>query len=46
MRNRTLDADDIAGVTALYPPPKAPTAPTGVRIVPFFEDGIGELANW
>lgn len=41
MRNRTLDADDIAGVTALYPPPKAPTAPTGVRIVPFAENG-----NW
>ncbi len=34
-------ADDIAGVTALYPPPKAPTAPTGVRIVPFAENG-----NW
>jgi matrixin len=37
MRNRTLDADDIAGVTALYPPMSLPTAPTGVRIVPFFD---------
>jgi matrixin len=35
-RNRTLDTDDIAGVTALYPP-TLPTAPTGVRIVPFFD---------
>lgn len=35
MRNRTLDADDIAGITALYPPTSTtPTAPTGVRIVP------------
>jgi hypothetical protein len=33
-RNRTLDADDIAGVQALYPPgPAAPAAPTGIRIV-------------
>jgi hypothetical protein len=37
MRNRTLDADDIAGVTALYPPTSLPTPPTGVRIVPFFD---------
>jgi hypothetical protein len=36
-RNRSLDNDDIAGVTALYPPMSVPTAPTGVRIVPFFE---------
>jgi hypothetical protein len=34
MRNRTLDADDIAGVTALYPPSGVPKPPTGVRIVP------------
>jgi hypothetical protein len=32
MGNRTLDADDIAGVTALYPS-RAPSAPTGFRIV-------------
>ena len=33
-RNRTLDADDIAGVVALYPPgPTSPRAPTGFRIV-------------
>ena len=34
--NRTLDADDIAGVQALYPPLSAPLpmAPTGLRIVP------------
>jgi hypothetical protein len=34
--NRTLDADDIAGVVALYPPGSisVPTAPTGFRIVP------------
>jgi hypothetical protein len=38
MSNRTLDADDIAAVTALYPPTLTiPSAPTGVRIVPFFE---------
>jgi matrix metalloproteinase-20 (enamelysin) len=36
-RNRSLDPDDIAGVTALYPPSNIPTPPTGVRIVPFFE---------
>jgi hypothetical protein len=30
-RNRTLDADDIAGVRALYP--ANPAAPTGLRIV-------------
>jgi hypothetical protein len=30
--NRTLDADDIAGVRALYPPQTPPT-PTGFRIV-------------
>ena len=42
MRNRTLDSDDIAGVTALYPPALTiPSAPTGVRIVPFFDHG-----NW
>ncbi len=34
---RSLDADDIAGVTALYPPLNVPTPPTGVRIVPFFD---------
>ena len=33
-RNRTLDADDIAGVVALYPPSAtAPRAPTGLRVV-------------
>jgi hypothetical protein len=34
--NRTLDADDIAGVVALYPPGSisVPTAPTGFRVVP------------
>ena len=32
--NRSLDADDIAGVQALYPPLGVPTAPTGVRIIP------------
>ncbi len=34
--NRTLDPDDIAGVTALYPPASIPVpmAPTGLRIVP------------
>jgi Matrixin len=32
--SRTLDADDIAGVRALYPPAsQGPTAPTGFRIV-------------
>jgi hypothetical protein len=32
--NRTLDADDIAGVLVLYPPiTTAPRAPTGVRVV-------------
>jgi len=35
MRNRTLDADDIAGVTTLYPPSGVPRPPTGVRIVKF-----------
>jgi matrix metalloproteinase-20 (enamelysin) len=33
--NRSLDADDVAGVRALYPPssmPVPPTAPTGLRI--------------
>ena len=31
--NRTLDADDIAGVRSLYPPAQAPlSAPRGVRI--------------
>jgi hypothetical protein len=34
MRNRTLDADDIAGVQALYPPRSAPPiAPTGLRLI-------------
>jgi hypothetical protein len=35
--NRTLDPDDIAGVTALYPPVSitVPTAPTGFRIAPW-----------
>jgi hypothetical protein len=32
MGNRTLDADDIAGVSALYP--SALASPTGLRIVP------------
>jgi Matrixin len=34
--NRTLDADDIAGVEALYPPASIPVpmAPTGFHIVP------------
>jgi hypothetical protein len=32
-RNRTLDADDIAGVVALYPS-NLVAAPTGLRIVP------------
>jgi len=32
MGNRTLDADDIAGVTALYPL-SVPSAPRGVRII-------------
>jgi matrix metalloproteinase-20 (enamelysin) len=34
--NRTLDADDIAGVQALYPPtqaPAPPVQPSGLRIV-------------
>jgi hypothetical protein len=31
--NRTLDADDIAGVRALYPLQPPPAAPTGFRIV-------------
>lgn len=31
-RNRTLDADDIAGVQALYPPRPAPAPPTGLRV--------------
>ena len=31
--NRTLDADDIAGVEALYPP-TLPMAPRGIRLVP------------
>jgi hypothetical protein len=33
MSNRTLDPDDIAGITALYPPMTLPTAPTRVRII-------------
>ena len=33
MRNRTLDADDIAGVMALYPS-QFVSAPTGLRVVP------------
>jgi hypothetical protein len=34
MRNRTLDADDIAGVQALYPPRNPqPVAPTGLRLI-------------
>ena len=33
-RNRTLDADDIAGARALYPLSQPPlAAPTGLRIV-------------
>jgi hypothetical protein len=32
-RNRTLDADDIAGVRALYPPQQVPQVPTGFRII-------------
>ena len=32
--NRSLDADDIAGIEALYPPPSAPpSAPTGLRTI-------------
>jgi hypothetical protein len=31
--NRTLDADDIAGVQALYPPLAVPRPPTGLRVV-------------
>ncbi len=31
--NRTLDADDIAGARALYPPQSGPAAPTGFRFV-------------
>jgi hypothetical protein len=31
--NRSLDADDIAGVRALYPPLNLPIAPSGVKIV-------------
>jgi hypothetical protein len=34
VRNRTLDPDDIAGATTLYPPMSVPTPPTRVRIVP------------
>ena len=34
MNNRSLAADDIAGVEALYPPPSTPpSAPTGVRTI-------------
>jgi matrix metalloproteinase-20 (enamelysin) len=35
MRNRSLDADDIAGVQSLYPPRAAPppTAPSGLRLI-------------
>jgi hypothetical protein len=33
VRNRTLDADDIAGVRALYPIGPPPSAPTGLRFV-------------
>jgi hypothetical protein len=36
MGNRTLDADDIAGVVALYPPSTALEAPKNVRIIPYF----------
>lgn len=32
--NRSLAADDIAGVEALYPPNNLPMAPRGVRLVP------------
>ena len=31
--NRSLDADDIAGVQALYPPLAVPRPPTGLRVV-------------
>jgi hypothetical protein len=31
--NRTLDADDIAGIHALYPRALPPPPPTGVHIV-------------
>jgi hypothetical protein len=31
--NRVLDADDIAGVRALYPPRDPPSAPTGLRTI-------------
>jgi hypothetical protein len=33
VRNRTLDADDIAGVRALYPVGSPPSAPRGLRFV-------------
>ena len=33
VRNRTLDADDIAGVRALYPVGPPPPAPAGLRFV-------------
>ena len=33
MGNRTLDADDIAGVRALYPVQPPPPAPTGFRVI-------------
>jgi hypothetical protein len=32
MRNRTLDADDIAGVRSIYPIPMI-QPPTGLRVV-------------
>lgn len=32
-QSRTLDADDIAGVLALYPATTPPTPPTGLRII-------------
>jgi hypothetical protein len=32
-RNRTLDADDIAGVRALYPPSPVPRPPAGLRFM-------------
>ena len=34
VQNRSLDADDIAGVRALYPLTPPPLPPTGFRILP------------
>jgi hypothetical protein len=34
VQNRTLDADDIAGAWAIYPPTQPPSAPTNFRMLP------------